>query len=228
MPISAEQLTASLPGLETISGRAVAKIAQASSVRAFRPKQILFRAGDAADGLYLVLSGRVLVLRATGARQQVLHSESAGGVLGEIPVFGSIPFPATAVALEHTRCAHIPIVVIQRLVEAEPTFAQFALRRMATRAQSLLRRIDELTASTIVARLASYIATRASQTNTREFSLGVTQDQLATELGTAREVVVRGLSALIDAGAIERAGRARFIVRRAATLRSIAGNSNGR
>jgi len=36
-------------------------------------------------------------------------------------------------------------------------------------------------------------------------------------------VIVRSLSALIDAGAIARVGRSRFVVRRAAALDSIAG-----
>ena len=75
----------------------------------------------------------------------------------------------------------------------------------------------------MTSRLAAYIVARAAVSKTPEFSLGVTQLELAEELGTAREVVVRGLAALIDAGAIARAGRARFVVRRAAILKSVAG-----
>jgi CRP/FNR family transcriptional regulator len=223
MPISTEQLTAAFPGLDGVEGRVVSQIARASSVRAYSAGMPLFHAGERADALYLVLSGKVLVVRETGMRSQMLHSESAGGVLGEIPVFGNVPFPATATALEATRCARIPIDVIQRLLEAEPSFARFALRRMAARAQSLLRRIDELTATTVVARLAAYVAERAGQSDSKSFSLGVSQARLASEFGTVREVIVRGLSTLVEAGAIERAGRSRFVVRRMATLQSIAG-----
>jgi len=162
-------------------------------------------------------------VRATPSRTEMLHTESPGGILGEIPVFGGGPFPATAEALEPTRCAHLSIPVIDRLLRDEPTFARFALRRMAMRAQSLLRRIDELTATTITARVAAYVANRAAASGSLEFTLGTTQQELANELGTAREVIVRSLSALIDAGAIARAGRSRFVVRRATVLASIAG-----
>jgi hypothetical protein len=53
----------------------------------------------------------------------------------------------------------------------------------------------------------------------------VTQQALAAELGTAREVIVRGIARLIEAGAIARAGRSRFVVRRLATLRAMAGET---
>src|SRR3954463_15258028 len=56
----------------------------------------LFRAGDEASGLYVVLSGRLRVSRETAQRVELLHTEQAGGILGEIPVFGGSPFPATA------------------------------------------------------------------------------------------------------------------------------------
>lgn len=223
MPITAEKLRSVLPGLETVSDRALEHLAQASSLRSYEPKAVLYRAGDLADGLYVVMAGHVVVRRETVARSEMLHTERAGGVLGEIPVFGGGRFPATATALERTQCSHIPVALVYRLLREEPTFARFALQRMVTRAQSLLQRIDELTASTVTARLAAFVSERADQSVSAEFTLGRTQAQLATELGTAREVIVRGIATLIDAGAIARTGRSRFVVRRLSILRSLAG-----
>jgi CRP/FNR family transcriptional regulator len=151
----------------------------------------------------------------------MLHTESAGGVLGEIPVFGGGPFPATATAIEPSRCAKLPVALVERLVRDEPEFARFALRRLAVRAQSLLRRIDDLTASTVTSRLAAFVLRRSAPGG--DFTLGTSQAALAAELGTAREVVVRSLGQLIEAGAIARTGRSRFAVRQLAVLQSIAG-----
>ena len=227
MTISPERLTSILPGLRAVGESAVAQLARASSLRSYRTKAVLYRAGDVTDGLYVVMSGRVIVRRETSQRSEMLHSERAGGVLGEIPVFGGGRFPATAVALEPTQCCHVPIAVVERLLRDEPSFARFALERMAARAQSLLQRIDELTASTITNRLAAYVAERAEQSPTADFALGKSQSELASELGTAREVIVRGIARLIEAGAIARTGRARFAVHRLATLRAIAGEGSG-
>jgi len=223
MPVATEQLKATVPELEGVSERALAQMARASVLRTYQSQTSLYRAGDNADGLYIVLSGRVVVRRETTARSQMLHTELPGGVLGEIPVFGGGAFPATATAIEKTQCAHLPIAVVDRLIGEEPSFARFALRRMARRASSLLRRIDELTATTVTSRLAAFIADRADAASGADFTLGMTQSALANELGTAREVIVRGIAALVDAGAIARTGRSRFAVRKLLTLRSLAG-----
>jgi CRP/FNR family transcriptional regulator, dissimilatory nitrate respiration regulator len=225
MPISPEALGSVLPALETVGERALDQLARASSVRKYRAKAVLYRTGDVADGLYVVISGRVIVRRETASRSGMLHTEGAGGVLGEIPVFGGGRFPATATALEPTECWHLPTAVVERLLRDEPRFARFALQRMAVRAQSLLQRIDELTAGTVTARLAAFVAARAAESETQEFTLGRTQEELAAELGTAREVIVRGIARLIAAGAIARAGRSRFVVRRLATLRALVGEA---
>jgi predicted transcriptional regulator len=54
-------------------------------------------------------------------------------------------------------------------------------------------------------------------------TLGGTQQEVAEELGTVREVVVRAVRALCESGAIEPAGRGRYRVRDAARLRELAG-----
>lgn len=44
------------------------------------------------EPLYVVLSGRVRVLRHTPQRFELLHFQEPGGILGEIPVFGGGEF----------------------------------------------------------------------------------------------------------------------------------------
>ena len=210
--VTADELRATIPGIEMLPDKAVRTLAQIAIPRRFAKGGTLYRAGDPANGLYILLSGQVRVSRDASTRRQTLHSESTGGVLGEIPVFGGGSFPATAVATEPTRCAYIPMGAIERLLRDEPAFARFALRRMALRARSLLRRIDDLSATTIIARAAAHVLVRAERAREKEFTLGMTQDALAADLGTAREVVVRSLRMLIAAGAIERVGRSRFRV----------------
>jgi CRP-like cAMP-binding protein len=203
-------------------GRTVERIAALAGERRYAANRVLYRAGDEADGLYFVLAGRVRVSREAGARARTLHYETAGGVLGEIPVLGGGTFPATAVAAESTRCAHLPLAAVSRLLCDEPDFARWAMHRLATRARSLLQRIDDLTATTVLVRVARHVLTRAESSGTLDFTLGLSQEGLASELDTAREVVVRALAALVDAGAIQRTGRSRFAVVRPTILRAIA------
>ncbi|HEV2181158.1 MAG TPA: Crp/Fnr family transcriptional regulator [Gemmatimonadaceae bacterium] len=220
--VSPRALRDCVPGFDAISASALDRIASSATERRYPANRVLYRAGDAADGLYIVLSGRVRVSRDAGARSRLLHDEVAGGVLGEIPVLGGGPFPATAVAVQATRCAHLSVAAVDRLVREEPEFARYAMQRLAARARSLLHRIDELTATTVLVRVARHVRARAEASAGAAFTLGLSQAALAGELDTAREVVVRALAALIAAGAIRRAGRSRFVVATAAVLSAIA------
>lgn len=220
--IPSEQLRAAGGALARLPGATLERVAAAAQPRRFHKGAMLYRAGDAADGLYVILSGRVHVSRATRDRVELLHTESVGGVLGEIPVFGGGPFPATATALEPTQCAHIPVDAVRRLLHDDSAFASFALAGLAQRARVLLQRIDELTAMTIGTRVAAHLLARTDGSLGEPFTLGMSQEAFAQELGTAREVVVRALRSLVDAGAITRAGRSRFVVRNLTILRAMA------
>ena len=220
--IASDELVDLMPGAADLPRATMDRVAALATRRRYVKGATLYRAGDAPDGLYIVMTGRVRVARETETHAELLHFESVGGVLGEIPVLGGGPFPATATAVEPTVCAHLPLAAIEHLLNEDAAFARFAIRRLAERARGLLRRIDELTATTITARVAAHVLSRAARSLGKDFALGMSQEQLAHELGTAREVVVRALRSLIASGAIERSGRSRFVVRRLAILKAIA------
>jgi CRP/FNR family transcriptional regulator len=217
-----DELRSIVAGFDALPHATCTRVAAAAIERRYARGAALYRAGQAANGLYFVLLGRIRVSRETASRFELLHVEEPGGVLGEIPVFGGGEFPATAVAASAARCAYLPLDAVERLLREDSAFARFALRRLAVRARGLLRRIDELTATTITARVAEFVLGRADGSD-GDFTLGMSQAELASELGTAREVIVRSLGALVEAGAVVRTGRSRFAVKRLTTLRAIAG-----
>lgn len=215
-------LRASIPALAELPDATLEWLARALVTRRFAARAVLFHAGDPATALYFVLGGRIRVLQEGEGTTRLLHHEGPGGVLGEIPVFGGGPYPATATAVEPTRCAVLSAADAERLLSAEPAFARFALRRMAVRARVLLHRLEELASYGVTARVAAHLLARAEASSDGELTLGMSQADLADELGTAREVLVRSLRALCTLGAIRRSGRARFRVTSLALLRAAA------
>jgi CRP/FNR family transcriptional regulator, dissimilatory nitrate respiration regulator len=201
-----------LPALAGLSARVVRRIAASAVVRRYPRRGVLFRSGDAPAALHFVLSGRVRVARRTESGSKVLHFEEPGGVLGEIPVFGGGPYPATATAADIVRCAVVSAEAVERLLAEEPEFARFALRRTARRARVVLERFDELSDYSVTARVAGYLHTRASAMPDHPLDLGMSQAALADRLGTVREVLVRALRILCDDGVLQRVGRSRFVV----------------
>jgi CRP/FNR family transcriptional regulator, dissimilatory nitrate respiration regulator len=197
-------------------------VAAASVIKRYPRRSVLFRAGDTPAALYFVLAGRVRVARRANGGSTVLHFEEAGGVLGEIPVFGGGSYPATASAVASVSCAVLEAGVVERLLAEEPEFTRFALRRIARRAHTLLERLEELTEYSVTARVAGYLSARSDVMQRHEVDLGMSQAALADRLGTAREVVVRSLRALCDVGVVRRVGRSRFAVVDARRLRELA------
>jgi CRP/FNR family transcriptional regulator len=213
---------ADLPALAGLAPRIVRRLAAVAVITRYPRRGVLFRAGDAPAALHFVVSGRLRVARRVEIGTRVLHFEDAGVGLGEIPVFGGGPYPATATAAETVQCAVLASDAVERLLAEEPEFARFALRRIAHRARTVLERLDELSDYSVTARVAGYLLARADAATRNDLELGASQAALAEQLGTVREVVVRSLRALCDDGAIRRVGRSRFAIVDERRLRDLA------
>jgi CRP/FNR family transcriptional regulator, dissimilatory nitrate respiration regulator len=172
---------------------------------------VIFTAGSPANGLYLLVQGGVRVVRGRRDRQHVIHLEKTGGTLGEVPLFAGGGYPATAIASEPTRCIILSHAALHAAIASSPEFAFLLLERLAQRVRGLVDRLDRVTSQTVPARLARYLLDRRLPgAATQVVSLGITQAQLAEELGTVREIVVRALRALCDQGLIARAASGKY------------------
>jgi CRP/FNR family transcriptional regulator len=199
---------------------AIRIIAERAIERRFGTGDILFRAGDPATGLMVVLEGRVRVVRKAGDRTQVVHVERAGGTLGEVPTFSGGGYPATAFAAEPTACALIGRDVLLAAVKSNPEAAFVLLERLALRVRELVERLDRTALRSVGSRLAEFLIARADARGRAIIALGMTQRQLAEELGTVREVIVRELHALRAAGLVRSLGGGRFEIVDAPALRA--------
>jgi CRP/FNR family transcriptional regulator, dissimilatory nitrate respiration regulator len=193
-----------------------------ASERRFQADEVLYLAGSPAHALYLVLEGRVRLLRGRSGRAIFIHDEEAGGALGEIPLFEGTTYPATAIASEPTRCLVLQREAILVAIHNNPDLALAILARLAARVRFLVDKLDRTANHSTLGRLAELILARAQAGHGESFTLGATQQQAAEEIGTVRELVVRGLRTLRDRDAIESRGGGRYVVMNEALLREIA------
>lgn len=201
--------------LELLGGRASWRTVPANSY--------LFRAGDPAPGLMVILQGRVRVFREVSGRRAVLHIEGPGGTLCDIPTFAAGTLPASAMALEPTQVLVVPRPLLDSLVVLHPPLALKLLERMARRVREVVARLDRQVFEPVATRLARYVMARSERSRTPQaFTLGLTQQALAEELGTVREVLVRELFVLRQSGVIKSLGRGRLAIIDADALQRIA------
>jgi CRP/FNR family transcriptional regulator len=200
-------------------------VARDAIARTFAAGEALWTAGTEPRGLFVVLEGKVRVVRAPGGRQYALHTEGPGGTLGEVPLFAGGRYPATALAAEATTCVAVGRDTLARAIAADPELAFRLLGRLAERVRTVVSRLDRRASETVQMRLAALLLARHLEADGAAFTLGATQAEVAEEVGTVREVLVRALRALRDAGAIETAGRGRYRVPDPALLRACTGGS---
>ena len=215
------------PLFDGLAEDALGALSRRASVRTFATDEPLFTAGEPASGVYVVLDGRVRVVRDVGGRRHVVHEEGAGGTLGEVPLFERGGYPATAVAAEPTRCLFVHRDALAEAIRADVELAWRLLGRLAGRVRVLVERLDRATAHSVPQRVAAHLLERAARQSPQRVTLGGTQQALAEELGTVREVIVRALRSLTRMGAIGALGGGRYEILDERALRSIADGSSG-
>lgn len=188
---------ADLPLFRGLREGSLRLLAQHGIERSFAPGETLFRAGETPWGIFVVLEGRIRVVRGGGGGRQVaVHTEGPGGTLADVPFFAGGVLPATAIAAEPSRCAIFPKEALRAAIAAHPDVAFALLGRLALRVRELVGRLEQVSSKSVAARLATYLLRRSEERESHVVSLGMTQSQLAEELGTVREVIVRELREL--------------------------------
>jgi CRP-like cAMP-binding protein len=171
--------------------------------RTWEPGRFLWRQGAAATSVFFVLEGEVKLVREAGGREHVVHWGRPGATLGDVPLFADGGYPATAIATRRTRCLVADRATLELAMRVDPTLAWHFLSNLSRRVQFLVQRLDERSSENVRSRLIRYIVARSEEAQTEWFRLGLTQAELAEELGTVREVVVRTLAELRRTGMLE-------------------------
>jgi CRP/FNR family transcriptional regulator len=209
---------AALPLFRDASPKLVAALAKRAVEVEYSAGTVIFLAGSAPRGWYVVLEGCVRVVRESGGRQHVVHTEGIGGTMGEVPLFAGETHPATGIAAEPTRCAVFDRTSLEGAIAECPEIGFLINRRLALRVRRLVERLDER-ARSVQSRLAEFLSDRLeSSASGDRISIGMTQQRLAEELGTVREVVSREIKNLVRQRILESLGGGRYRILNAELL----------
>ena len=162
----------------------------------------IFGPGQAPDSFILLLEGTVRVqqVSATG-REIVLYRVMAGEScpLTTACLMSYEGYLAEAIAETDIRAVAVPRMAFDALIATSPEFRQFVFTAFSRRVTDLFRVIDDVAFSRMDIRLAQKLLELAGDRN----RLDMTQQQLAAELGTVREVVGRMLNEFQRRGWVE-------------------------
>jgi len=222
-----------IPLFAELHDDALLQLARRCVTRTAGAGQVLFTTGEECRGLYMVESGRVRIYRTDpSGREQVLHVEGPGRTVAELPLFDGGPYPASAIVLEESRLVFLPRAAFEHLYRTQPDIAQAVIRALGRRLRHLVHLAETLAFRDVAARLAMLLVGYAERGGIAtaegvEIELDRTQEELAHEIGTARESVSRALKQLRRKGLIRPLERNRILIPDVPRLRALLPSSEG-
>jgi len=185
--------------LKFLSERAVA--------RDYQSGEQVFAEGEPCAGLFVVETGAVKIFKSSPAgREQVLSIEGPGSSVAELPVFDGGNYPASTMAAQPTRVLFVSKQDFYSLCLVHPKVALKVLKVVGARLRKLVGIIEELSFTTVRSRLISFLVRLAREGNKTargiEAALPPSNQELASHIGTVRELVSRNLSRLQAEGLI--------------------------
>jgi len=185
--------------------RMIFRILQVKTVPAGTP---IFHEGEAGEAVYFVSSGMVKIsTAAVDGKEKIIHFMQAGQVFGEVVLFESGPYPATATAVEDSAIGILRNRDLFLVLKENNDLAVSLLRLLSRRlrmAQSQLRDLALKDAFTRVGELVLQLAAQSGDLRPEgtHLPLSATREDLANLAGTTRETFTRMLGELKREGLI--------------------------
>ncbi len=192
---------------------ALIELSSASRIRQLQRGDVLFTEDDEPHELYVVLSGRLaMVNRSIDGRESVVALMEVDDLFGEMPLFDGLPRSTDARALEISDVIAVPYEPVRQLYNRRPQLLWRAVELLANR----LRVVDGVLADSVFLDVTGRTAKRLLEIagDADEFSLPVTQEELAGMVGASRERVNKAIASFLKLGWIEQRDRRYHILKR--------------
>ncbi len=195
-----EQAIATLPLYRRLRAEDRAKLAAVSTLETFPRASLVFREGDDARFVHIVVAGRVKVAKLTPAgREVILDMPGPGDPIGAVAAFEGFAYPATATATVDSVCLVTRRDAFFSLLEAHPSLVRGLLSGLTLRLVELTKRMAELSGGRVEARMARLLCKLADEQGVRREAglfvpVRLTRQELADLCATTIETAIRVMS----------------------------------
>ena len=192
---------------------ALAKVVEAGRDLEIRRGDMLFREGDDPDELFVVVSGRIAIAnKSIDGRESMVALMEEGDLFGEMGLFDGRGRSAEARALETSVVTAVPYGPVRNLYENDPALLWRVVAMLAGRLRTMDAALADSVFLDVTGRTAKRLLDVAGEDD--EFSLPITQEELAGMVGASRERVNKAIASFIRLGWIEQIDRTYRITNR--------------
>ena len=190
--------------------RALAEqLAARATTRRYRRGEYICHAGEPATRLFVVDTGRIAIaVRARDGRESVAAVLGPGSLFGELPFFDGEPRSSDARALTPVLLGEVDYDAVRAVIAEQPGLLWDVAMILTRR----LRATDEALADAMFLDVTGRTAKRLLQIagSDDEFSLPVTQEELAAMVGASRERVNKAIATFVRLGWLQVTARTRY------------------
>jgi len=175
-------------------------LAGVSRLKSYAKGDRIFGEGDPSEFFFVVVSGRVKIVKMTPAGKDViLEIFGTGDPFGAVAAYEGRPFPASAIALDETVCLLTPRPSFFSLLEQHPSLVRGLLLGLTQRLVELTNRLTEMTGGRVEARIARLFLKLADSMGRPSpdgtaIPMALSRQELADLTGTTIETCIRIMS----------------------------------
>jgi CRP-like cAMP-binding protein len=193
------QAVRATPLFRGLSAEDQKRLAALASLRTYERGDFLWRSGDPAEQLTIIVKGRVKIVSHGDAGDTILELFEEGEPVGAIAVYNYMPYPASAVCLEPVVLLSLPRRDYFELLDKNPDFARAIIRELTKLVVALTRKLQEMRGQKVDTRIAQLFLTLAERVGKEakggiEIPIQLTRQEIADLVGTTVESAIRVLS----------------------------------
>jgi CRP/FNR family cyclic AMP-dependent transcriptional regulator len=187
--------------LEHLSSKAV--------THTYPKNTIVINEGDISNSLYVIIEGQVKIFRANEeGREIVLNLQGPGEYFGEIALLDSEPRSVSVITLEKCRIAILSKADFEAFLLVNPPVMMTILCNAIARLRALTDTVSNLALLDVYGRVTRLLLQSAEEIDgIRTVNMALTQQDIASRVGSSREMVSRILKDLRTGGYIEQQDR---------------------
>ena len=187
----------------------LAELSRLAIERNFKPDEFVFWEGDAPDYFYIVVEGRVKIVKySSSGKEFIIAFFSPGEMFGEVAVFEGKPYPASAQAVADTKVLVIKKEDFLSFLATRPQVALEIINVLGGRLRDAQSRLKDLAGESVEQRIAMTLLMLSSKLGP---TLPFTRQEIANMAGTTTETAIRVTSQLKQRGII-RSVRGKIII----------------
>lgn len=191
----------------------MAEMMEAVKAVSFKKGEMVYRAGEQSDSLYIVHKGKIKIYRISETGKEILlRILYPGDFTGELALFKESTHETFAEALLDTEMCTINRADLQNFLMKYPSISLKILSEFSGRLDQAEKQTTRFAAEKVDTRLALFLAECVDSEGNTEFTLPMTKKDLASYLGTTPETISRKLTEMEEQGYIKQKSRKKIEV----------------